>query len=113
MAESIPPPHERTLAVDNVGSTDDAVTLACRGQITLETAGAFKAAVKRHASDHQNILADLGAVDYVDSSGLGEILAAYTSAKSVGCQLILVKVPPRLKDLLDMTRLASVLDMDR
>jgi anti-sigma B factor antagonist len=100
------------LSIDSTESTDGTLTLVCRGQIALETAGTFKSEVKRHASNHQYVLADLSAVDYVDSSGLGEILGAYTSARSAGCQLKLLKVQPRLKDLLDMTRLASVVDME-
>ena len=47
---------------------------------------------------------------YVDSSGLGTVLGAYTSAKSVGCELKLIKVHPTVRDLLNITRLASVFE---
>lgn len=55
-------------------------------------------------------LADLSDVDFVDSSGLGAVLSAYLSARSAGCDLKLIKVHPRVKDLLNITRLASVVE---
>jgi anti-sigma B factor antagonist len=86
----------------------------CRGQITTETSSAFKSEVRslvlEHKLEHKYVLADLSDVDFVDSSGLGDVLAAYLSARSAGCQLRLIKVHPRVKDLLNMTRLASVFD---
>jgi anti-sigma B factor antagonist len=66
--------------------------------------------VKNLAPGHERVLADLSEVDFVDSTGLGSVLAAYISAKSVGCDLRLINVNPRVKDLLNMTALAAVLE---
>jgi len=101
---------QRTLTIDTVRAADGEVTLVCRGRITIETAGAFKSQVKSLAPGQQHLLADLGDVDYVDSSGLGDVLAAYLSARSVGCELKLIKVHPRVRDLLNITRLMSVFE---
>jgi len=49
-------------------------------------------------------------VPYVDSSGLGTVLGAYMSAKSAGCELKLISVHPTVRDLLNITRLASVFE---
>jgi anti-sigma B factor antagonist len=75
----------------------------------METASLFKAEVKSVAPLQQYLAVNLSDVDYVDSSGLGEVVAAYLSAKSAGCELKLVKVHPRVSDLLNMTRLTAVL----
>lgn len=101
---------ERTLSIDRLVSDDGTATLVCRGQITVETSGAFKSDVKSLAPAHTLILADLSDVDFVDSFGLGDVLAAYVAARSLDCSLKLIKVHPRVRDLLDITRLASVLE---
>jgi anti-sigma B factor antagonist len=93
-----------------VGSTDGTATLTCHGRITLETAELFKSEVKSLAPGHQRVRADLSEVDFVDSTGLGSVLAAYISSKSAGCDLVLINVNPRVKDLLNMTKLAAVLE---
>src|SRR5262249_7089341 len=107
-ANPLPIP-QRTLNIDRLTSDDGAATLVCTGQITVETSGAFKSEVKTLAPAHKVILADLSAVDFVASFGLGDVLAAYVAARSVDSSLKLVNVHPRVKDLLDITRLASVL----
>jgi anti-sigma B factor antagonist len=99
------------LTLETLGASDDgSVTIVCRGRITAETSESFKSRVKNLALTHQYVMADLAAVDFVDSSGLGGVLAAFVSARSKGSQLKLVKVHPHVRDLLDMTRLASVLE---
>jgi anti-sigma B factor antagonist len=56
------------------------------------------------------VVVDLSKVTYIDSSGLGTLLATYISAKSAGCDLKLVNLTQRIKDLLHLTRLASVFE---
>jgi len=109
MAADLSLPRQRTLSIEHLPSEDGTATLVCKGEITMKTSGAFKSEVKNLAPTHQHILADLGGVDFVDSFGLGDVLAAYLAARSVGCNLRLIKVHPRVKDLLDLTSLASVL----
>ena len=104
------PGSSRSLTIHHVGSTDGTATITCQGRITLETAELFKSEVKNLAPGHQRVLADLSEVDFVDSTGLGSVLAAYVSAKSAGCDLRLINVNPRVKDLLNMTALAAVLE---
>jgi len=85
------------------------MTLVCRGRITLETATRFRSEVKDLVSQHKLLLADLSGVHSVDSVGLGSILGTYISAKRQGCDLMLVNVQPRIKDLLNITNLTSLL----
>jgi anti-sigma B factor antagonist len=104
------PESSRTLTIRQDGSADGKMTLTCQGRITLETGEHFKSEVKNLAIGYQQVLADLGGVDFVDSSGLGCVLAAYLSAKSAGCELRLINVNPRVRDLLNITRLTAVLE---
>jgi anti-sigma B factor antagonist len=111
MSIELPPAPDRGLTIEELGTSDDgSVTIVCRGRLTAETSESFKSQVKDLALTHQYVMADLAGVDFVDSSGLGGVLAAFMSARSKGSQLKLVKVHPHVKDLLDMTRLASVLE---
>ncbi len=110
MAANAVPVPPRTLDIACQVAADGTPTLVCRGRITTETSGLFRSEVKRLLLEHKRILADLGQVEYVDSSGLGSILAAYVSANSAGCELKLVNVSPRIKDLLQITRLATIFE---
>jgi anti-anti-sigma factor len=93
------------LTIEQSVSPEGTLTLVCRGRLTLETATQFRSEVKSLASQHKLLLADLSAVHSVDSSGLGSIFGTYISAKSQGCDLMLVNVHPRIKDLLNITNL--------
>ena len=59
---------------------------------------------------HKQILVNLGGVSYVDSAGLGELVNAFTTVKKQGGALKLVGVTKKLKDLLVITKLATVFD---
>src|SRR6516164_4644491 len=96
-------PHCK-LIIEHTVSEGGTRTLVCRGRITLETARHFRSEVKNLASQHKLLLADLSAVHSVDSAGLGVICA-----KSLGCELTLVNVHPRINDLLNITNLTSYL----
>jgi len=103
------PSPQRFLTIEHNVSADGTPTLMCRGRINLESANAFRKEVKSLSPKHATVLADLSAVDAIDSSGLGSILGTYVSAKNDGCDLVLINIHPRVKDLLDITKLTSVL----
>ena len=59
----------------------------------------------------KGILLNLGDVNYMDSSGLGELVGAYTSAKNQGADLKLLKLSQKVHDLLQLTKLYTVFDV--
>jgi anti-sigma B factor antagonist len=63
------------------------------------------------AKGRKNILLDLSDVDYIDSSGLGSLVSAFTSVKNESGQLKLVYLTKKVRDLLQMTRLYTVFDI--
>jgi len=105
------PSSQRSLSIEHTTTSDGLPTLVCKGRINLESANAFRAEVKSLSSTHPTVLADLSGVEAVDSSGLGSILGTYVSAKNDGCNLVLVNVHPRVRDLLNITKLTAVLEV--
>ena len=98
-------PQCSKLIVEHTVSDGGTPTLVCRGRITMETASQFRSEINTLAPKHKFLKADLGGIDFVDSEGLGSILGTYIVASSHGCDLILVNVNSRVKDLLNITHL--------
>ncbi len=63
------------------------------------------------AKGQKRILLDLGEVNYIDSSGLGELVSAYTTVKNQGAALKLLKLTKKVHDLLQLTKLYTVFDI--
>lgn len=60
---------------------------------------------------HRKILLNLGEVDYIDSAGLGELVAAYSTVRKAGGELKLLQPNERVRDLIQITRLFTVFDV--
>jgi anti-sigma B factor antagonist len=58
----------------------------------------------------KQIVLNLGNVSYMDSSGLGALVAASVTAKSNGGQIKLLSLTKRLQDLLSIAKLLTVFD---
>jgi anti-sigma B factor antagonist len=61
----------------------------------------------------QRIVLNLAAVDFVDSSGLGELVRSQVSIRSHGGQLKLVSPSKHVHDLLSITKLDRVFDIEQ
>ena len=68
---------------------------------------AVAGAVKRGA---RHVLLDLGGVHYIDSTRLGELIAAHVSLSRQGGQLRLVATPARIMDLLAVAGLDGIFE---
>jgi anti-sigma B factor antagonist len=84
--------------------------LKCSGRITIETSSLLMSVVKKLVSDSEEIVLDLADVAYMDSSGLGTIVAAYVSAKCSGCDLKLINITDRVKKLFQTTKISSIFE---
>lgn len=62
------------------------------------------------ASGKRHLLINLAQVSYMDSAGLGELVQAYSTVSKQGGALKLLSPTKRLKDLLVITKLATVFD---
>lgn len=65
------------------------------------------------AKGNNRIILNLGEVVYVDSSGVGELVKAHATIRNKGGVLKLANLNQRVHDLLQMTRLSSVFDIEK
>ncbi len=56
-------------------------------------------------------LLNLADVDYIDSSGLGELVSSFTTVKNQGGVLKLLGLTHRVRDLMQITKLLTVFDV--
>jgi anti-sigma B factor antagonist len=83
------------------------------GRITLgEGSVVLRDAVKDLLGKGQKkILLNLGDVSYIDSSGIGELVSAFTSVRNQGGELKLLHLTKKVHDLLQITKLYTVFDV--
>ena len=72
----------------------------------------FDNAIKSMVSKNKlNIVVDLGDISYINSTGLGIILRGYISIKNAGGSFKLASLNKKLKTLLEITKLNSIIDI--
>jgi anti-sigma B factor antagonist len=97
----------------NVRHSDGVTILDLSGRITLGegSVGLRDAVQKELAAGHKKILLNLADVGYMDSSGIGELTSAYSSAKNRGGEIKLVNLSKKVDGLMQITKLATVFDI--
>ena len=63
------------------------------------------------AKGEKKILLNLGEVTYIDSSGIGELVSAFTTVRNQGGELKLLNLTKKVHDLLQITKLYTVFDV--
>ena len=80
--------------------------LRLKGPLTVATLGLFENAIRREQSG--TVILDLTHVPYIDSAGLGCLLAAYVSCQKSGRRVALTGVNDRVLKLFEITRVDSI-----
>ena len=90
----------------------DVTILDLRGEVRIgEGSIALRDAIRNlAAAGKKKLLLNLGGVSYIDSSGIGELIANYTTVSRQGGQLKLLKLTDRVQNLLVITKLLTVFD---
>jgi len=85
------------------------------GRITLGEGNVILREVVRDLADKgaKAIVLNLGEVQYIDSSGIGELVKAHTTIRNQGGHLKLTNLNKRVNDLLQLTRLSAVFDIQK
>ncbi|MGB9284901.1 MAG: STAS domain-containing protein, partial [Candidatus Sulfotelmatobacter sp.] len=98
----------------NTRQVGDVVVVDISGRITLGEGNVILRDMVRELADKgsRKIVLNLGEVNYVDSSGIGELVKTHTTMRNQGGKLRLVNLNKRINDLLQMTRLASVFEIE-
>jgi len=83
------------------------------GRITLGEGSAMLREMVREmiAKQQMRILLNLGDVNYIDSSGIGELVSGFTTVKSSGGDLKLLNLTKKVHDLLQITKLYTVFEV--
>ncbi len=92
----------------------DGVTVVdLSGRITLGEGSVVLRDTVRDLISHgdKRILLNLGDVTYIDSSGIGELVSAFTTVRNQGGELKLLKLTKKVHDLLQITKLYTVFDV--
>ena len=92
---------------------DGVLVLDLNGKIGLgETNNVLHETLKQAVQDgHRKIVANLGSVTGIDSSGLGELIAGYATLEKNGGTMKLADISPRVTELMTITKLLTVFDV--
>jgi anti-sigma B factor antagonist len=107
-----PTPIKMQTATRQVGGV---TVVDVSGRITLGEGNVILREIVRDLAEkgRKVIVLNLGEVQYIDSSGVGELVKAHTTIRNQGGQLKLTNLNKRVHDLLQMTRLSAVFDIQK
>ena len=90
----------------------DVTILDLTGEVRIgEGSVALRDSIRNLADQgKKKVLLNLAGVKYIDSSGIGELIANYTTISRQGGQLKLLKLTDRVQNLLVITKLLTVFD---
>jgi anti-sigma B factor antagonist len=84
----------------------------CDGRLIFgEESASLRDAVRSLLMINKHIVLNLGGVNYIDSGGLGTLVALYTTAQNSGGAIRLASLTKRVGDLLQVTKLVTVFEV--
>ena len=95
-----------------VRQKDEICHVRCEGRLVTadhEYLQAKKDEIKR--ANCRKILVDFSEVPDIGSAGIGFIVGVYTSTKNSGGRFVLVGLRPRVREVLDITRVSTVIPL--
>lgn len=91
---------------------DGILVVDCSGRIVFgEESSLLRDTVKQSIAENNRIVLNLGEVNYIDSGGLGTLVALRTTAQNAGGTIKLANLTKRVGDLLQVTKLLTVFDV--
>jgi anti-sigma B factor antagonist len=97
-------PSPFTLEIDRA---PDVAVVRCRGRLVSGAHDVFYAEVRQLIPESKRIVLDLTDLAQMDSMGLGTLVRLYVSAKSAGCNLELINIGSKIRQLLGITNVLS------
>jgi anti-sigma B factor antagonist len=93
--------------------TIDGILIAdCAGRIVFGEESAYlRDTVKKFIAEKNNLVLNLSGVTYIDSGGLGTLVALYTTARNSGSSIKLANLTRHVGDLLQVTKLVTIFDV--
>jgi anti-sigma B factor antagonist len=90
-------------------SRPDGVCVAVSGEVDIDTAPRMRRALLEAVEAGQPVVVDLGAVTFMDSSGLAALIVAQRAAQAAGATVELAEVPAPVRRLLSLTGMDTFL----
>jgi len=96
-----------------IRQVDSVMVVDISGRITLgEGCAQLRELIRDQLTKgNKRVLLNLADVTYIDSSGIGELVSAYTAVSNQGGQLKLLNLTKKVHDLLQITKLYTVFDI--
>jgi anti-sigma B factor antagonist len=95
-----------------VRTVNDIVVVDCSGRLIFgEESADLRDTVKMAITQSKRVLLNLSGVTYIDSGGLGTLVALYTTARNNGGSIKLANLTQRVGDLLAVTKLVTIFDV--
>ena len=93
----------------SVRSVDGITVVDCQGRIVFgEETADLRDTVRRMIAQSKRIVLNLEGVSYIDSGGLGTLVALYATAQNAGGSIKLANLTPRVDDVLQVTKLVTI-----
>jgi anti-anti-sigma factor len=89
----------------------EAKVIKCSGKLVAGVTDALRSEVKSLIPNTKRIILDLTGLEKMDSMGLGTLVGLYVSAKTAGCNLVLVNLSQRIRHMMRITSVWSVLEV--
>jgi anti-sigma B factor antagonist len=91
---------------------DGILAIECNGRIVFgDESSLLREEVKKAILNNKRIVLNLGEINYIDSGGLGTLVALHTTAHNAGSTIKLANLTKRVGDLLQVTKLLTVFDV--
>jgi anti-sigma B factor antagonist len=91
---------------------DEVLVVECSGRIVFgEESSLLRESLKRAIAENSRVVLNLGEVNYIDSGGLGTLVALHTTAHNAGGTIKLANLTKRVGDLLQVTKLLTVFEV--
>lgn len=94
-------------------NVNDVQVINLQGKITIGAGDTqLRDVIQQAISDGKTkILLDMREVTTIDSSGIGELVGSFTTVTNRGGKLKLLRLPPKVSDLLQVTQLITVFEV--
>lgn len=91
---------------------DGITVVSCEGRIMFgDEANTLRDFLKEALAKTPRMVLNLGGVTYIDSGGLGTLVGVYSAARGAGADIKLTGLGQRLRDVLQITKLATVFEV--
>lgn len=98
---------------NTVTEANDKLVVKLEGEVDLEHATGVRKLLLDSLEKMRDVVVDLSAVDYIDSSGIANLVEALQTAKGQGTGFRLAAVSPQAMRVLELARLDKVFAIDR